>query len=266
MQLFAGFVVSLPFFVSAQDSNTSFAIYATDEEAAEQRKNFDIVLSERAASKAAGENSYCSNDMRSSFPGCTQSGTMWCWATAVAAAMEYYGVGGQLGDECHGIECQVVTWTYGDNCCPYIPGGHRDDACGQQGAYFQDIQKAMNHFTGMQWQKSTGPLDKSTLDAALQAGNPVILGIGGNFADHVVTLHGCGSDMYWYHDPERLYNEFIHVDYDWLLNQCVAWQHNGGHAILIPCQHGSPKGSDEIFRIEKKWFDTIYISGSTAVV
>lgn len=125
----------------------------------------------------------------------------------------------------------------------------------------------MNHFTGKTWQRSTGPVNKATLDAALQGGNPVTLGIGGQRgADHVVTIHGCGSGKYWYHDPEREYNEFIQVDYDWLLHQCVAWQHNGGNPILIPCQTGSPKGSDEIFRVEKQWWDTIYIPGSVAMV
>jgi len=246
-------------------SNASSAVYTTDEDAAEQRKNFDIVVKARA--EGAGENSYCSNDMRSKMPGCHQSGHMWCWATAVAATSEYYGTSGHFGDQCKGLECEVVTWTFkssGDNCCPFKSGS---DACGRKGAFFRDIERAMNHFTKKTWTSTNGPLDKATLDATLQAGNPVTMGIGpGGSATHVVTLHGCGSGKYWYHDPERNYGEFINVDYDWLLNQCVAWQHNGGNAILIPCVSGSAKGPDEIFRIEDKWYQTLHLPASVALV
>lgn len=268
MQLFAGLVVSLPFVVQA-DSNTTLygAIIATDEEIAIQREGFDKVVADRAAcTPDNGCNAYstCSNDMRDRFPGCHQSGNMWCWATAVAAATEYYGAGGSHGDQCQGLECDVVSWTFNEQCCPFKA---KDDACGMEGASWSTIQRSINHYTGRSWQRPNGPISQVMLDASLQAGNPVLLEIGDERSpSHVVTLHGCGSGKYWYHDPERDFGEFINVDYDWLLHQCVVWMHNGGNAILVPCQSGSAKDPDEIFRIERKWWDTLYIPGSVAVV
>lgn len=223
-------------------------------------KNMEIVL-KRNFGAAVNSQSTCSNDMRDRMPGCHQLGSMWCWATSIASAMEYYGTAS--AEQCVGVECQVVSWTYNEDCCPFKS---MDDACGSQGAYMSDILRAVNHFTPATFTRSTGPLDKATLDAALQGGSPVIMGIGSrNSPDHIVTLHGCGGGKYYYHDPERDYNEFIEVDYDWLHNQCVVWMHNGGNPILVPCIHGSPKQADEIFRVEKKWFDTVYVPGSVVV-
>lgn len=40
------------------------------------------------------------------------------------------------------------------------------------------IQTSLNHFTGKAWKRPNGPLDKATLDATLQSGNPVIMEVG----------------------------------------------------------------------------------------
>jgi len=271
MQLFAGLVVSLPL-VAVANSNTSLpgfdndvvSIIATDEEIAESRSNFEIAVINRAASVSDGENSYCRNDMRPSFPGCHQYGDMWCWATAIAGAMEYY-TGGQRGDKCVGKECKVVSWTFPDqaNCCPH-PAPHTQSECGKRGAAWGTVQKSLNHFTGLSWQRPNGPLSKAALDAALRGGNPVILEIGDDRRpSHVVTIHGCdGNEKYWYHDPSRDFQEFLLVDYDFLLNQCVAL--GGLDNYYAPCQ--SPKHPQEIFRVQRKWWDTLYIPGAVTIV
>lgn len=241
--------------------NTS-VIIASDEEIAEMAANFEIVARERAADIADGKNGgYCRNDMRPKFPGCHQFGNMWCWATAVSATTEYYGLSQQ--SQCHGLECEVVSWTFNDQCCPFKS---RSDTCGNKGANIADIKRSMEHFTKRSWTIAKGPISKDALDASLQAGNPVTLLIGpeGRGATHVVTVHGCdGSGKYWYHDPARSFGEFIQGDYDWLLHQCVEL---GGEDPYYygACSQGSPKAHP--IRDEKTWYNTLYIPGSEVVV
>jgi len=269
MQLFT-LVASLPLAAAQVPSDimelvfnpdNASAIIATDEEISEMAANFEAAVSQRAADIEDGKNGgFCHNDMRSSFPGCHQFGDMWCWATAVSATTEYYGL--QHQNQCTGLECEVVSWTFNDDqCCPFTT---RSSDCGKKGAYVTDIKRAMDHFTQRSWTTAHGPISKDALDASLQAGNPVTLLIGARGPTHVVTVHGCdGSGNYWYHDPERDFGEFITGDYDWLLNQCVEL---GGDDPYYygACDAASPKAHP--IRVVTKWWDTLYIPASAAVV
>lgn len=224
-------------------------------------KNFEAAVSERAADIANGKNSgYCSIDMRPTFPGCHQFGNMWCWATAVAATTEHYGLEHQR--QCIGLECEVVSWTFNDQCCPFKS---RSDACGKKGASLSDIKRSMDHFTQRSWTVSNGPISKDALDASLQAGNPVTLEIGDDRRpSHIVTIHGCdGNGKYWYHDSSRDYGEFVQGDYDWLLRQCVELGGDDPYYYGV-CDPASPKAHP--IRVVTKWWNTLYIPGSAAVV
>lgn len=213
--------------------------------------------------RRGASHSYCSNDMRSAFPGCHQYGDMWCWATAVAAATEYYT--GRSGDQCIGLECQIVGQKLKDNCCPYESAS---DTCLNEGAYVEEIVDSLKHFTGKKFTHAKGTVHKSTLEASLESGSPVILLIGDDEApSHAVTLHGCnGSGKYWYHNPERDFGTFKAVDYDWLAgDMCFAWVKSDsptGEALEV-CS-GS-KNPGEYFRFTHKWWDTLYIPGETVV-
>ena len=162
-------------------------ISASDDEVAEMRKNFQTVADAYLTSSVK---TTCSRDMRDRFPACHQLGTMWCWATAVAAATEYYT--SRSESKCVGLECEIVGWTFSKQCCPDVPGTLVESipsACGDKGAGWAKVQQAVNHFTGKSWERPNGPLDKATLDATLQSGNPVIMMIGPEEnPTHVVTV------------------------------------------------------------------------------
>jgi len=245
--------------------NQTAPILATDDEIAEMRKNFDIV---KAAHQNSNYLSTCSKDMRSSMPACHQYGSMWCWATAIAEVTQHYTT--RHAKECSGLECEIVGWEFSKQCCPY--GAHKAD-CGSRGAYLSQIQRAANHFTGKAWKTPHGPLDQKTLDASLQAGNPIILEVGNEQApNHIVTIHGCdGAGNYWFHDPERDYGEYLQVDYQWLLSMCMVWvkaPETKAGAKLVKCPT-TGKLPNEIFRIKWKWWDVLYVpanSGDAVVV
>jgi len=251
--LFAACV--LPF-VNA-DGNTSYPIMASEEEIDEMRRNIQIVQEDHHR-RGASLHSTCSNDMRSTMPGCHQSGEMWCWATAVAAATEHYT--GRSGDQCRGLECQVVGHAYKEDCCPFKSA---TDHCGEHGGYAYQIVDELKHSTGMSFTEAKGTVSKTALDASLQSGSPVILLVGNDKqATHVVTLHGCnGSGKYWHHDPERDYGTFEAVDYNWLAgDMCFAWV---GRRLEV-CKGSKNPGED--FRFYRKWWNTVYIPSHSETV
>jgi len=222
------------------------------------RENFDSI--EKAHWNSALRSDYlstCSKDMRSLMPACHQSGMMWCWATAVAEVTQLYTT--RRASLCTGLECEVVGWANSKQCCPFEA---HESECGDLGATWQTVQQAANHYTGMSWKIPNGPLDQKTLDASLQAGNPIIVEVGDETSpNHVVTVHGCdGNGKYWFHDPERDPGEYLLVDYDWLLSMCMAWvkvpQSKEG-AKLIVCP--SSKAPNEISRFHRKWWNTLYV-------
>lgn len=251
--------------------NGSNPIIVTPEEIAEMRRNSEAVLrayvsgSDRVGANAELQ-SACTKDLRSYVPGCHQFGSMWCWATAISAAMQKYT--GHKVQECKGLECQVVGWTFSEQCCPL--DSHK--SCDKEGAYPATIVKAIDHFTSRTWTQAKSILTKNALDATLQAGNPIVMLVGGDRGpNHVVTLHGCDSSgKYWFHDPERNYNEFILVDYDWLAtNMCVVWTKDSsvsdGYRMARCGSVKSPLGKP---MTPYKWWDTIYIpvKGESEVV
>jgi len=274
MNLFAGLVVSLPFFAGA-NTNISLPIIVRD--------------------KAAGNSqSACSIDMRPSFPACRDiagSGheyrKRWTWATAVGAATAYYS--GQSTSQCAENQCAVASWGYthmfggSQDCCPNgaaTPNPfstHCDGGIGQMKGTDLDwtagtpmeemIQSAMNRFTKKSWQAQGGQLDQATLDAALQGGNPVVLLLhGGTRPLTTVTIHGCdGAGKYWFHSPSQDHSEktFFEVDYDWLRHVCIVWRKPYETSA---CQSGSPTYDDEVFRKESSWVNTLFIPGSAAIV
>ena len=149
--------------------------------------------------------SKCDNDLRSNVPSCTQSGAMWCWATAISAFTEYYTSKGPA--QCRGLECQVVGWcpkppdcsTSKAQCCPF----EKHPECGRDGASPSMIQEAATHFTGKEHTDFGGPMPQAALDSELQAGNPVMMLVGaGQSATHVVWLRGCSAGKYYFWDPE----------------------------------------------------------------
>lgn len=238
-------------------SNSSLPVMASKEEIQEMLANIQSVKEDH---RRGASHSYCSTDMRKGFPGCHQYGEMWCWATAVAAATEYYT--GRSGDQCTGLECQIVGDKLNTNCCPYEGAS---DTCLNEGGYASEIVDSLKHFTGKTFTNAKGTVHKNTLEASLQSGNPVILLIGNDdYPTHVVTLHGCdGSGKYWHHDPEREFGTFEAVDYDWLAgDMCFAWVKSNVHQPEV-CS-GS-KNPGEQFRYTRKWWNTLYISGDTVV-
>jgi len=151
--------------------------------------------------EAPTSESTCSRDMRDKMPACTQLGTMWCWATGVAALIEYYKGSGPA--KCVGLECAVVGWTWNSSttaCCPYK--SHVKD-CGGLGGYQWQQVKAATHFTGRTHKSAGGPLSQAELDKSLQGGAPVLMQVGpGRRANHVVQVRGCGNGVYYFWDPE----------------------------------------------------------------
>jgi len=151
--------------------------------------------------KAPTSASTCSNDMRNKMPACSQFGTMWCWATGVAALIEYYKGSGPA--KCNGLECQVVGWTWNSStsaCCPYK--SHIGD-CGGLGGYISSQVDAATHFTGRKHKSAGGPLSQAALDKSLRGGAPVLMQVGpGRRANHVTQIRGCGDGMYYFWDPE----------------------------------------------------------------
>mmetsp|Transcript_34451 Transcript_34451/g.67982 ORF Transcript_34451/g.67982 Transcript_34451/m.67982 type:complete len:233 (-) Transcript_34451:264-962(-) len=222
------------------------------------KQNFEKIVNDQSLSSTSISTT-CSKDMRSEMPACHQFGEMWCWATAVAAVTQYYGEA--HASQCTGLECKVVGWTFQTECCPY--SSHVED-CGSRGAYLPTITTALNHFTSKEWSLTKSALTKATLDATLQQGNPVVLGIGPHSSpNHIVTVHGCdGNGNYWFHDPERNYGEYLLGDYNWLVKQCYAWV-DKSDPKLVHCIQGSAKLPNEIVRIEMNWLSTHYIAPST---
>lgn len=225
------------------------------------RMNTRIVKEDHRRNSA---HSTCSNDMRKTFPGCHQFGEMWCWATAVAAATEYYT--GRSGDQCVGLECQVAGQLLNADCCPFKSS---TDTCGETGATSDEILKSLKYWTGMKFKSAKGILPKATLDASLQSGNPVLLEVGRDDGpSHLVTLHGCsGSGKYWHHDPERDYGTFEKVDYDWLAgDMCFAWVacDDCPHKQRLEVCSGS-ENPGEYFRYYNKWWNALYVPGETVV-
>jgi hypothetical protein len=151
----------------------------------------------------------CSHDMRSQMPECHQSGTMWCWATGIAAVTEYYNSADRSKyPHCNGLECQIVSWCPKPpacsaakmTCCPY--SSHVQD-CGDLGAEPAMIVTAANHFIQRSHALYGGPLPQNVLDQTLQAGHPVLMIVGpGRTEMHVVQVRGCGGGMYYFWDPE----------------------------------------------------------------
>jgi len=149
--------------------------------------------------------STCDNDLRSHVPDCTQFGSMWCWATAVAAFTEFYTSKGPA--QCRGLECEIVGWcpkpphcsSGKAQCCPLAT--HQD--CGGDGANPSMIVEAATHFTGHRHEDLGGPMPQAALDKDLEAGKPVMMLVGqGQSATHVVWLRGCGGGKYYFWDPE----------------------------------------------------------------
>jgi hypothetical protein len=180
--------------------------------------------------------STCSNDMRSGVPSCTQFGSMWCWATAVASFTEFYTSKGP--SQCRGLECEIVGWVNTAQCCPL----DKHHECDEDGARPDDIVRAATHFTGRPHADFGGPMPQARLDNELRAAKPIMMLVGaGRSATHVVWLRGCGNGKYYYWDPE--------------------WSQAHGGVY--------PKGSDArsysellTFRYPsgytQKWLDTIY--------
>lgn len=142
----------------------------------------------------------CTGDWTHKMPSCYQICSEWCWATTVTMAIGYYK--GQ--NQCEGVECQVASREFG-NCCPwqnscsnspFDPG----NACNKGGLPENEVD-ALGYFTGGTF-SSYGPLDQASLDAALNSGRVVIVGVaweGGG--GHALIVGGCGGGYYYLHDP-----------------------------------------------------------------
>ena len=143
----------------------------------------------------------CAADWTHRMPTCYQICSEWCWATVTTMAVDYYK--GQ--NYCQGGECQVASWEHG-NCCPWSVScsNSPDDPpnqCNQGGTPANEVD-ALEHFTGGTF-ASYGPLSQATLDAALNSGRPVIIGVNwvGSSGGHALIVGGCGGGYYYLHDP-----------------------------------------------------------------
>jgi hypothetical protein len=194
---------------------------------AERRSKWAALVSQLNGPLAAGPG--CERDMRGSMPACHQEGEMWCWATGVTSLKAYY-----QGGDCS-LECSVVGWCpkpSGEGslmeqgcaggpieCCPL--SAHED--CGGDGATYEMLIEAAAHFTGRTHRLYNGPMPADVLDKTLSAGVPILMLIGPGAAAHVVSVAGCGSGNYFYHDPETAEGQYETRDYSKLLTPMDGW-------------------------------------------
>jgi len=150
--------------------------------------------------------SSCEADLRSQITPCTQFCSEWCWATNAAMLANYY-----LGiHQCKGYECAIVSDTYRMPCCPAVgqscSGSSHDqpNQCNKPNADWQGISQTLMQVTkGRQFTSSQSALSQSALDAILQAGNPVEIGVmwSGGKGGHALSIGGCSGGKYFLHDP-----------------------------------------------------------------
>ena len=188
--------------LSVQNSSSGLSLF-NESEYVSRLERWEAIASTLFVETAA--QSTCNHDMRSTLPACTQLGSMWCWATATASFTEYYKASGPA--QCHGLECQIVSWcpkpphcsSSKAQCCPL--DSHKE--CGADGATYTMIVEAATHFTGRKHSDHGGPMSQAELDAKLQAGKPIMMLVGaGASATHVVWVRGCGGGKYYFWDPE----------------------------------------------------------------
>merc|ERR1712086_83666 len=63
------------------------------------------------------------------------------------------------------------------------------------------MQHDLNNGRNFVGQANTGPMDQTTLDATLMAGNPLEVGFSFQGGGHALFIGGCSAGKYWVHDP-----------------------------------------------------------------
>lgn len=204
------------------------------------RANWNATMTAHGRNRAF--ESTCSNDLRSQMPACMQYAEDWCWATAVAELAHFWKPKQfpEKSNDCHGLECNVVSYKYGKDdqiCCPnatepFCPGSCcrvpffgdaicsgsnkkcigfqreidqdacRSAQCGKIAGSADDILQAIQHSAGQTYDsKLDGPLTQTQLDTVLSKGHPLIISVFWTVGGgHALTLAGCGGGHYYLHD------------------------------------------------------------------
>lgn len=154
----------------------------------------------------------CDADMRDQLHQCRQATLSWCWATSIGLLAYYYNVSDIGTTPCSTLECEVVGFDLGRQCCP----AHADRTCDGHGAKnSREIAQVATNFTRRpfiahdQSQPGQPPLSEDAVVAMLSAGHPLLrlvmyTGTGGG---HAEVIGGCsstglgGSNLYYVMDP-----------------------------------------------------------------
>ena len=173
----------------------------------------------KQAQDAPREQSSCSVDYRSTMPACHQFEVEWCWATGVASLTIHYKNLISEYPTCAGLECQVVqgidTHT-GAKCCPHL--STPSYPCAGDSLALARLAPQATNWTGVPHRLIGSVLNQTALDTALARG-PILLLIGDrSYPSHVCTLHGCGSGLYYYHNPFNVFGNFTYYTYNELIH------------------------------------------------
>lgn len=161
-------------------------------------------------------NSVCQSPQMA-LPTCYQVCNMWCWATVTSMTVDYY----RGESTCQGLECQVPSLEFGQQCCPYTrsckggPSGPNDTAttCNRPGSSTWMANAAQTLTKGSF--TTYGALNQTTLDKALNSGRPVMIAVDWTWGGgHTLIIGGCGNGTYYVHDP-----------WGWFKKMPVKWQH-----------------------------------------
>jgi hypothetical protein len=166
-----------------------------------QWRRDNIELRKNSQLSSPTSDASCASDWTHKMPSCYQICSEWCWATTVTMAIGYY----KGESACEGTECQVVSREYGA-CCPWSRSCNNSpfdpgSACNKGGLPENEID-ALDYFTGGTF-SGYGPLSQASLDAALNSGRVVVIGVAweGSQSGHSLIIGGCGGGYYYLHDP-----------------------------------------------------------------
>jgi hypothetical protein len=199
-----------------------------------------------------------------SMPICFQICDEWCWATVSSMTADFY----QGKNQCAGLECQMPTREFGQQCCPYTNSCNNkpnDPAttC-NKGGTSQQMADATGAYAGGGF-SVYGPFDQATLDNTLNSKRPVMITVswqGGG--GHALMVGGCDNGRYYLHDPWGWYSSmpanWQSLSYDQLLSyvapnggvgkwtSSITWSldDDAGHRMVSQHREAKAGGASEI--------------------
>eukprot|EP00658_Telonema_sp_P-2_P033177 TRINITY_DN2440_c0_g1_i1.p1 TRINITY_DN2440_c0_g1~~TRINITY_DN2440_c0_g1_i1.p1 ORF type:complete len:637 (-),score=20.72 TRINITY_DN2440_c0_g1_i1:256-2166(-) len=211
-------------------------------------------------------------DLRSRLPACLQVNSNWCWATAVAEIVRFFGYNstGKVVDtsflnasrytdeHCGGVECLVVGMTFHpdapETCCANESSAGSSTEC-DKGGVAEDQAAAITNLTGVRYKvvelhSSMANLTQARLNhifCTVRA--PIILNVrweGSTECDasgHALTLAGTnGHGEYYLHDPEDRADYYQTVTYEQLTHystpEANACPYGRAWNAVIPAEEG----------------------------